>query len=280
MKDFFRHNGILLLVIAGLLTLITVAASFLLGGTANPVAGVVGFVTTPVRDGLNSVVNWVEDRYDRAFKYEQLLEQNEELKKRNAELEGEIRAARSAIEENQRLRDFSGLTQKRRDFVAESATITAWGSSNWDSSFTISKGENMDIAPQNCVVDQYGNLVGVVTTVGPNWATVTTVVDTATNMGALIARTDTAAILEGDFALMGEGKLKLTYIPENTDLIAGDEILTSGKGGVYPSGLVVGTVSEVGGDPSGTGRVAVIEPDTDLKNLRQIFVIKEFDVVE
>lgn len=280
MKDFFRHNGILLLIIAVLLAVITVVASFLMGGTANPVSGVIGFITTPVRDGINGVVNWMEDRYDYAYKYEQLVEQNEQLKKENAELESEIREARSAIEENERLRDYSGLAQKRKDFESESATITAWGTSNWESTFTISKGENAGISAQNCVVDQYGNLVGMVTTVGPNWATVTTLVDTSTNLGGLIGRTDTAAILEGDFALMGEGRLKLTYIPENTDIIAGDEILTSGKGGVFPSGIVVGTVAEVNTDASGMGRVAVVTPDTELLELRQIFVIKAFDVVE
>ncbi len=280
MKDFFRHNGILLLVVAVLITVITGVVSLMLGGTADPVAGVVGFITTPVRNGINSVVDWMEDRYDYAFKYDELTEQNGQLKKKVAEMEEEIRQAQSANEENQRLRNLLGLAQKRRDFVFESATITARGASQWESTFTISKGENMGISPQDCVVDEYGNLVGVVTSVGPNWATVTTLVDTDTDMGGLIGRTDTAAILEGDFALMGLGRLKLTYIPENSELIAGDEILTSGKGGVYPSGLVVGTVSEVHTDASGMGRYAVIEPDADLDALRQVFVIKEFDVVE
>ena len=128
-------------------------------------------------------------------------------------------------------------------------------------------------------MDEYGNLVGMVTTVGPNWATVTTLIDTASEMGGLVGRTDTAAILEGDLALMGEGKLKLTYLPENSDLIAGDEILTSGKGGVYPEGLVVGSVEQVHTDPSGLGRYAVVAPAADLGGLRQIFVIKAFDVV-
>lgn len=280
MKDFFRHNGILLLIIAVLIAVITGVASLFLGGTADPVAGVVGFITTPVRNGINSVVDWVEDRYDYSFKYDQLLEQNEQLKKRVAEMEEEIRQAKAANEENERLRNLFPLSQKRRDFVFEAATITAHGVSNWESTFTISKGENMGIAPQDCVVDEYGNLVGVVTKVGPNWATVTTLVDSDTDMGGLIGRTDTAAILEGDFAFMTQGLLKLTYIPENSEIIAGDEILTSGKGGVFPSGLVVGTVSEVHTDASGVGRYAIIQPDTDLEELRQIYVIKEFDVIE
>lgn len=280
LKDFFRHNGVLLLIIAVLLSVITLVTSLLLGGTANPLAGLIGVITTPVRNGIDSMVNWMEDRYDYSFKYEQLVEQNEQLKQKVSEMEEEIRQAQSANQENERLRDLAGLAQRRKDFDLESVTITAQGVSNWESTFTISKGDTAGIAAQDCVVDQYGNLVGVVTVVGPNWATVTTLVDSGTNMGGLIGRTNTAAILEGDFALMGVGQLKLTYIPENTDIIAGDEILTSGMGGVYPSGLVVGTVSEVNTDPSGLGRVAVISPDTALSELRQVFVIKAFDVVE
>ncbi len=280
MKDFFRHNGILLLVAAVLLAAVTALASFLMGGMANPFAGLTGVISTPVRNGVNAVITWMEGRHDYAFRYEALVEENERLKQQVAEMQEEVRRAQGANDEIERYRHLLGLAQRRRDFVFESATVTAIGPSNWEVTFTISKGEREGVAPQQCVVDEFGNLVGVVTTVGYNWATVTALVDTGTEMGGLIGRTDTAAILEGDFALMGEGKLKLSYIPESSDLLAGDEILTSGKGGVYPSGLVVGAVEQVHTDPSGTGRYAVITPAADLSRLRQVFVIKEFNVVE
>ena len=99
-------------------------------------------------------------------------------------------------------------------------------------------------------------------------------------MGGILARTDTAAILEGDFALMGEGKLKLSYLPENTDLVSGDEVLTSGRGGVYPAGLLVGTVDTVHTDDSGMTRYAIITPSANLNDLQQVFVITDFDIVE
>ena len=99
-------------------------------------------------------------------------------------------------------------------------------------------------------------------------------------MGGQIARTGGAAILEGDFALMGEGKLKLTYLPENSELMSGDLITTSGRGGVYPPGLAAGHVEEVRTDPSGMTRYAVLIPETDLAGLQQVFVIKDFEVVE
>ena len=226
------------------------------------------------------MAGWMEDRYDYAFRYAELEQENEELKQRIAELEEAARLGADATEENERLRDLLELDQKRADFVFESAYITARGASNWASTLTLNKGSKHGVDAGNCVVDQYGNLVGIVTEVSYNWCTIITVVDTELEMGGLISRTNRAAILEGDFSLMAEGRLKLTYLPENTQLIAGDEVLTSGMGGVYPSGLKVGTIDEILTAPSGMGRYAIITPSTNLDELRQIFIIKQFDIVE
>ena len=132
----------------------------------------------------------------------------------------------------------------------------------------------------DCVVDEYGNLVGLIDQVGTNWSTVMTIVDSDLEMGGLIARTDTAGILEGSFELMGQGKLRLSYLPENSEFMAGDQVLTSGLSGLYPSDLVVGYIEEVRTDPSGMTRYAVVVPEADLSDLQQVFVITSFDIVE
>ena len=95
-----------------------------------------------------------------------------------------------------------------------------------------------------------------------------------------LTRTGEAAILEGDFTLMGQGRLKLSYLPENSELIAGDLVSTSGRGGIYPPGLVVGHVEDVHTEASGVTRYAVVQPETDLESLKQVFVIKSFEIVE
>lgn len=86
------------------------------------------------------------------------------------------------------------------------------------------------------MVDEAGNLVGIIEEAGANWSTMITITDATLEMGALIARTDSTAVLEGDFTLMAEGKLKLTYLPENTELITGDLVLTSSMGATTPPG--------------------------------------------
>ena len=234
MKDFFRNNGVLILIAAILLALVTAVVSALLGGGANPLANLVNIVTTPVRSGISAVAGWAEEKYNDTFELEQMKEQLEQALQRVAELEAKERQYEAALQENERLRDFAGLRPSSLSFDPESATVTERSTSNWNSTLTISKGSSMGIAVDDVVVDQYWNLVGVVAEVGENWATVRTLVDVGTEMGGQIARTGGAAILEGDFALMGEGKLKLTYLPENSELMSGDLITTSGRGGVYP----------------------------------------------
>lgn len=278
-KRSSHHKGIRIVVAAAVIAVATLVVS-VLSSSSGPLSGVLGAVASPVRSGLSTLAEWVEDRYNYAFRYDELVQENQKLKQRVAELEQSAREGEDAIEENERYRDLLGLAQKRTDFDLESAYITARGATNWASTMTLNKGTNYGVAVGNCVIDQYGNLVGIVDETAYNWCTIITVVDTEIEMGGVVSRTNSAAILEGDFALMGEGKLKLAYLPETTQLISGDEVLTSGLGGVYPFGLKVGTIDEILAEPSGMGRYAILTPSAQLDELRQVFVIKQFDIVE
>ena len=275
-----RPKGIWIVAAAAVIAVVTFVVSSLMGGSANPLSGALGVITAPLRGAVSSFANWVENRYDYAFRYDALVEENEQLKQRVAELEALNRDSEDAIEENEILRDILGLDQKREDFVWELANVTARGATNWTSTLTLNKGSHHGVSAGNCVVDRYGNLVGIVEEVSLNWCTVITVIDPELEMGALVARTNSAAILEGDFTLMGQGKLKLSYLPETTLLLSGDEVMTSGMGGVYPSGLKVATIDEIRTEASGIGRYAILSPSADLDELRQVFIITQFDIVE
>ena len=280
MKDFLRHNGILILIIAVLLAAITAVASYALKGTANPLSNALGVVTTPIRNGVSSFVGWAEGVYNYSFRYQELEEENQRLRSQIAELEEKAREGEAASKENELLREALGLRAKRSDFVLESARVTARSTSNWASTLTLSKGSAQDVAAGDCVVDAAGNLVGIIDEVGSNYSVMITVVDANLQMGGIVSRTDSTAMLEGDFTLMQEGRLKMTYLPENTELLTGDLVLTSGLTGIYPSGLVVGAIESLHTDPSGMSRYAVLAPAAELDRLVEVFIIKEFDIVE
>ena len=197
-----------------------------------------------------------------------------------ADLEAQLRESGEAARENQQLRQLLRLQEKHQDFVFESARVTQRSTTNWESTFTLSKGSSAGVQTGNCVISETGALVGVVEEVGLNYCRVSTVINTDIEMGGICVRTDCAGILEGDFALMSQGRLKLSYLPDDAKLRPGDQILTSGQGDIYPPDLVVGRVEELRSDPSGMMRYAVLKPQARLDSLVEVFIIKEFDVVE
>lgn len=278
MKQFFRNNGFLILLAAVLLAAVLAVGSFILGG--DPVAGAVSVLTTPFRSLSTTAAQWVEDWYDRSFQYDALAQANEDLRQQLAELEETAREGQDAIRQNELYRELLGLAEKRADFTFEEAEITQRSTSSWERTVTLNKGSKHGVETDDCVVDQYGNLMGIVTAVDYNSCIMSLITDAEVELGGRVARTDDNAILEGDFTLMLEGKLKLSYLPENTELISGDQITTSGLGLVYPSGLVVGTIESIHTEANGLDRYGVVKPAADLENQRYVFIIKEFDIVE
>ena len=139
---------------------------------------------------------------------------------------------------------------------------------------------DMRIAVGDCVVSAEGYLVGVISEVGLNWSTVLTVIDTDTELGARIFRTGEVAVAEGDFSLMGQGKLKLSYLTSDDEVLIGDQIVTSGLGGYYPSGLVIGSVESLQTGDDGLARYAVLAPMMDFDALTEVFVITDYDIVD
>ena len=125
------------------------------------------------------------------------------------------------------------------------------------------------------------NRVGVtVTEAGLNWCTVATVLDTEAQIGAKVFRTEQVAVAQGRLDLMSQGCLSLTYLEDPDNLISGDLIVTSGLGGDYPSGPVIGAVKELRTDVGGLTQYAVVTPSAAVMSLNQLFLITGFDVVE
>lgn len=280
MKDFLRHNGGWLLIIALLLSILIGLTSAFMGGNADPLSNLLNTVTSPIRTGIAAAADWAEGVSTYVFRYGEMQEQLEQLELENAELRKKIRQGEAASQENTQLRELLNLQAKREDFVFESAKVTARSTSNWQSTLTLSKGTNAGVEKGDCVITETGLLVGVVNEVGINYCIVNTLIDTGTEMGGIITRTNSSGVLEGDLSLMQQGQLRLGYLPDEAQLVAGDEVLTSGNGDVYPAGLVVGQVDSVFTDASGLTRYAIVTPEVQLDQLVEVFIIKEFDIVE
>lgn len=278
MKNFLKGHGLWVLFAAAVIAVALAVMSFL-STTSSPLANVAGVLSSPFRSAYTAVATWFNDKQNYYKDTTALEEENAELRQQLAKMEAQIRQAQDDSEENAFLRDLLGLQTQRRDFVFENARVTERSVSNWASSLTLDKGTNYDIAVNDCVVDATGNLVGIVSEVGYNWCTVLTVVDTSTSMGAQVFRTKDLGVAVGDFSLMGDGRLRMDYLPADCQLLGGDLVVTSGLGGYYPSGLVIGSVEEVQKDDSGASSYAVLVPEADLDSLTEVAVIKSFDIV-
>ena len=278
MKDFFERHGLRILAVTATIAVVLSLLSYF-ASTSSILRNALGVATAPLRTAGSSIQTWFTDKQRYYADYTALLEENEALRLEIAELRQSERQAQLDREENALLRELMDLRAQRRDFVFESAKILEHSDTNWTSTLTLDRGTNRGIAVNNCVVSAEGYLVGVVSEVGVNWARVLTVIDTDIELGARIFRTSEVAVAEGDFTLMGEKRLKLSYLPPAASLLVGDYIVTSGLGGYYPSGLVIGTLSSVNTNDDGLARYAVITPMAELDTLTEVFVIKEFDIV-
>jgi rod shape-determining protein MreC len=282
-KEYIKKFGPRVGIAVVIVVLIVTIASSLLKGRAGLVANMTGGVSSPVSQAAASAIEWIEGIYGYIYQYDQLVEENAALRAQVAELQQASISATETEEENARYRELLGFVEKHRDFTLESAKITAWSSSNWSSSFTISKGEDNAANPievGDCVITEYGALVGQIIEVGDTWCTVRTVIDSAIDVGALVGEAESVGMCVGDFALMQDGYLKLTYLSESAQLVEGEPVLTSGKGTYIPQGLIIGYIHSVLSEASGQTLYGVVEPACDLGNLTQVFIITDFDIQE
>jgi len=278
LKRFLKEHGLwVLFAIAVIAVALAVMSTF--SNTSSPLTNLANTAAAPFRAAYTAVADWFNDKQKYYKDTTALEEENAALRRQIAQMEEDIRQAQDDRKENALLRELLGLREQRKDFEFESADITEETASNWTSALTLNKGTLHGVEKNDCVIDETGALVGVISQVGTNWSTVLTVVDTDASFGAQVFRTKDLCLAEGDFSLMEEGRLLISYLPGGAQLMAGDLIQTSGLGGYYPSGLVIGTVDEVQLDDSGSAAYAILSPAADLTDLTEVFIIKSFDIV-
>ena len=279
MKRFLSKYGIWLLAGVAVVVVVLCIISAVASGTPF-LRNAAGVIASPFRAAGSAVAGWVGGIGDHFDDVASLQQENDELRAQVADLEQQLRQAQKAQEENQRLRKLLELQSQRRDLKTVSAQVSQRSAINWSSTLTLNRGTSAGIAIGSCAIDEYGDLVGVVTDAGLNWCTVTTVLDTSSAIGAKVFRTEQVAVAQGQLSLMGQGQLSLTYLENAEDLISGDLVVTSGLGGYYPAGLTIGTIEELRTDADGLTQYAVVTPKAAIDSLTQVFLITDFDVVE
>ncbi len=280
MKEYLRKNGIKVAIIVTAVVLLVGITAAARGGQISFVQNVTGIMEAPLKRVLSSAVNWVDGIYGYIFEYDSLRAENESLRAQLAEAQESARDGIEASEENTRLRRLLELREQHTDYVLESSKVVLWSSSNWSSSFTISKGSNSGIEMGAPVITEYGAVVGQITELGDTWATVSTIIDVDMSLGAFVGVSGNSGMVVGEFGLMRDKQAKLTFLADGAQIFVGDDVLTSGSGGAFPAGLVIGTLTAVQTEAGGQVEYGIVEPQCDLDSLVQVFIIKDFEVVE
>ena len=214
------------------------------GSILNPLRTAVGYVLVPIQSGVNRVGGGLYNELSSVGKLKTALAENETLKTRVDELTEENTRLRSEQFELERLRSLYELDQEYMQYHKIGARIIAKDSGSWFSVFRIDKGSDDGIKEDMNVIAG-GGLVGIVTDVGANYATVRSIIDDSSRVSAMAQQPGDSCIVAGDLQLFKEGRLKLSYMEKDDDIKDGDMIVTSNISGKFLPGILVGYATDI-----------------------------------
>lgn len=273
MRHFFSTKVRVVLVIAILLALGLTVIGSLTG--SNPVQRAVQTVLTPLRGVASSLTKQAEQLYSYMFRYESLAAENAALKEQIAQMEDAARVADSTARENERLRDLLELKQSNEDWTLVDAYVIARDSQDWSSTVTINQGANLGIEVGMCAITDNGEVVGLVTEVGRNYAVVKTVLDSSLEISASVASSGYSGMVRGGYLTGQAGYLRMNYLPTSSVIRNNDQVVTSGST-VYPRNLILGYVVDAGFDDTGVAKYAILQPAAEIGKLEQVFILTAY----
>ena len=275
MKHFFTNRMRVILLIVVLLAVgLTVISS--LTGLSLPDMAVKG-ILTPIRAGVSHLTDSAEQFYSYMFEYESIAAENEKLKEELANMQDMARKADSIARENARLRDLLELTEAHEDYEFVDSYIISRSSVDWSSTFTINRGSNAGIDVGMCAITASGELVGLVSEVGSNYAVVKSVLDSSLEISATMASSGYNGMVKGGYTTGLAGFLRMNYLPSDATIRNNDQVVTTGST-VYPRDLILGYVVDAGFDDTGVAKYALLKPAAEVASLEQVFIITQYNV--
>lgn len=275
MKNIFQSKTFIAMCIIAVLLLGMMAVSASERGKVTFIEDIVGIFITPIQNFCTTIYSKGGDFIGIFTEHKQLVEENEKLKTELASVSRALRDAQQYKIENESLRKMLEIKTEHSDFQFEPSLVVASEQSGYSHTLTLNKGSASGVAKRDIVITADG-LVGYVSELGTTWCKVTTVLDSSCEIGALIPRTQDIGVLEGDFSLAVSGNCKLSYLGNEVQLSAGDSVVTSGIGGVFPSKIMIGNIVEIKPETHGISQYAVIDPAVDFNELKNVYIVTDF----
>lgn len=277
MKEFMKSTLARALGIVALFLVGAMIYSATAGGTATIPETLSGIFITPLQSAASGISNGVSDFFGWLTGGDSVRKELAELQAENAELRQQMIDYDEMKQTNEWYSDILGLHEKNPEYTFASGRVISRDPNDYYGNFTISAGKNADISVNDPVVATDGSLVGVVEEVGLTYAKVRTVLDPATKVSCQISRTaDTAYTAGSTVDLARRNTLRLTALERSSAAAVSDYVITSGIGGVYPSGLLIGKLTRIQNATDGMTLNGDVELFTDIFALKQVMVITSF----
>lgn len=250
-----------------------IVATLASGVTSAPLQEAAGLIIVPFEKSIASIGQWMTGVQDSFQEKEDLIQKNKELQTTVDTLTEQNNVLLQDQAELARLEQLYELDEEYTDYPKVAARIISKDPGNWYDTFMINRGSNDGIRVDNNVIAGKG-LVGIVTEVGSNWATVRSIIDDSINVSAMTVSTDDICVVEGDLELIDEGKLRFSQLYDREDKVSvGERIVTSNISDKYVEGLFIGYVSEIELDTNNLTKTGTLVTPVDFQHLKDVFVI-------
>lgn len=275
MRFFFRSRKFKIISAVFAVTVAVAVVCAVIGGTMAPQANIIGTVTAPFRSLATTVSEAVSDFIGNYTEGERLALENAELESEIAELREKLADYEQVTSENGFYKDYLEIKEKNPSFKFAPATLISRDKEDPYKGFVINKGRSDGISANDPVITDEG-LVGFISQAGLTTSKVATVLSPELSAGALDNRTNDSGVLSGSVEFAANGMTRFYNLSRSCNIAVGDYVVTSGEG-IFPSGLLIGTIQSIGSDKYNTSIYAEIKPFADLDNLKSVMVITEFD---
>ncbi len=270
MRNFLKNKP--LAIAAAAVVLLLLLALFTSGDrTVTWLESTVGSVVEPVQGFASRASGTIIDFVQNLFNTTDADQENQQLKVYIAQLEQNVGEMEALRQENERLKGLLNFTETAPDLSYVSGEVIGRNQGIWFDTFTINVGRNQGVDKNMPVVNAQG-LVGRVTEVGANSCKVIAVIDASMSVSVMVERTRDNGMIRGTLDTGADSdQMELYYMASDVDLQPGDRIVTTGVGGVYPKGLLLGEVVEVSRSEGDYN--ALVDPAVDFKRIEEVMVI-------
>lgn len=276
MKDFFQSWKFKIIICIFALVFGFMIYAAVQGGNVIFPKSILETISQPFANTASSISDWVENTLDTLVNAQKYKSENTELREKLNEMYQQIRDKEKTDEENALLREMLEIEERHPDYEwSAPCSVIARNANDIYGGFTINKGKSDGIELRDPVFTSIG-LVGIVTEISDSYSVVTTILSPEVTIGSITADNDVVGIIENDVNYSAEGCCLMSYINKNSNIYAGEPVLTSG-GSVFPSDMLIGTVKEIYSDSNGLTLHAVIEPSEDVFTVTDVFVVTSFN---